>query len=79
MPFPLDGDQVTSPKGATVSNDQNSTVNRRGPIALYRKDMIRSDYDIILTILRTLKELPFRTSIHHVKGDQDSRNNPPFP
>ena len=42
---------------------------------LYPKDMIRADYDVIITILRTIQALPFSISFHHVKGHQDSTPN----
>ena len=45
---------------------------------LYPSDTIRPDYDVIITILRTIQELPISISFHHVKGHQDSIPNRPL-
>ena len=46
---------------------------------LYPKDMIRSDYDLIISILNSLPALPFHISFHHVKGHQAPSPDPRLP
>lgn len=40
--------------------------------------MIRADYDIIISIIRTLQNLPFNFSFHHVRGHQDRQAAAPL-
>ena len=43
---------------------------------LFPKDMTRSDYDLIVSILRTIRDIALPVFFHHVKGHQDHQPRP---